>query len=116
MSTSITILSQQTHTGDSSVQSVTGDKYQGDGYYGRSDGFHTAQYNYTGFLGTIKLQGTLATDPGSTDWFDITGTDVTTGFSTDGVNFKNFTGNFVWIRAVITGWTDGTVNSILLNH
>jgi len=116
MSTSTTILSAQTHVGDGSVQTHTGDKYQGDGYYGRSDGFHTAQFNYTGFLGTVKLQGTLATNPVAGDWFDITGTDITTTYSQDGVDFKNFTGNFVWVRVVIENWTDGTINSVLLNH
>jgi len=28
----------------------------------------------------------------------------------------NFTGNFVWVRCLITSWTDGSVNSVKLNH
>ena len=28
----------------------------------------------------------------------------------------NFTGNYVWVRAYVSNWTDGTVNSIRLNH
>ena len=115
-SNSTIIMSQQTHPGDSTIQTVTGDKYKGDGYYGRADGFHTVQYNLTGFLGTIKMQGTLAIDPASTDWFDITGTDHTHGSSVDGTIFKNFTGNFVWVRALVSNWTDGSVQSVLLNH
>ena len=106
------ILSNQVHPGDSVVTTVTGEKYKGDGYYGRADGFHTVQYNVTGFSGTIKMQGTLATTPVETDYFDITGTDST---GSNGSFFKNFTGNYVWVRAVVT-YTDGTVQSILLNH
>jgi len=118
-SNSETILSQQTHIGDSSVQTVTGSAYKGDGYYGRSDGFHTVQYTITGFTGTVNIQATLAVEPTDDDWFTvytqahaIAGSDPnpTTSILT------NFTGNYVWVRAYIDNWTDGTVNSIKLNH
>ena len=119
MSSSETILSSQTHTGDSTVQTVTGDKYKGDGYYGRSDGFHTIQYTVSGFVGAVNIQATLAVNPTEDDWFTVyTGTypaDSTSG-STSGSFVTNFTGNYVWIRAYISNWTDGTVNSIQLNH
>lgn len=117
--TSKTILSNQTHPGDSSTVSVTGDNYQGDGYYSRSDGFHTVQYNVTGFIGTIVMQATLATTPADEDWFTLSGTTHTSTATdtdeSDGSFLKNFTGNYVWVRATAT-YTDGTVNSILLNH
>ena len=106
------ILSNQVHPGDSTSATVTGTKYKGDGYYGRSDGFHTVQYNVSGFSGTIKMQGTLATVPAEADYFDISGTEST---NSNGSSFKNFTGNYVWVRVVVT-YTDGTVQSILLNH
>ena len=61
--TSTTIMSNQTHPGDSTSTTVTGDKFKGDGYYGRSDGFHTVQMNVLGVAGTIQIQGTLATTP-----------------------------------------------------
>ena len=55
MAQSETILSENTHPGDSTtVETVTGEKYKGDGYYGRSDGFHTVQYNINGFIGTVE--------------------------------------------------------------
>jgi hypothetical protein len=112
-----TILSQQDHTGDSVTETVTGEKFKGDGYYGRSDGFHTVQYNLTGFIGTVTIQATLAIDPQDTDWFTV----YTQNYSeinseSNTVNkLTNFTGNYVWIRAAVT-YTDGTVNSIILNH
>ena len=31
----------------------SGEKFKGDGYYGRSDGLHTVQVNLTGFLGDM---------------------------------------------------------------
>lgn len=120
MARSETILSIQTHPGDSTSESITGEKYKGDGYYGRSDGIHTVQYNLTGFLGNIVMQATLAVEPTDADWFTVTTTEhesvTPESEDSDGNFIKNFTGNFVWVRAVITNWTDGTINSILLNH
>lgn len=118
MSNSEIILSQQTHTGDSGVESVTGTKYRGDGYYGRSDGFHTVQYTISGFIGTISIQASLAIDPADEDWFTIytQAYPVNNDEGTTGSFVTNFTGNYVWIRANIINWTDGTVSSVKLNH
>ena len=129
------ILSANTHPGDSTNETVTGEKSKGDGYYGRSDGFHTVQVELAGFLGKLEIQGTLAVDPTDNDWFAVSlgaGTTIidTTGSVSSGGNLKtlsytvsetsnklhNFTGNYVWIRAHIYDWTDGSINQIKLNH
>lgn len=130
------ILSSTTHPGDSTTETVTGEKFKGDGYYGRSDGLHTVQIDLNEFIGRIELQGTLAIDPQDDDWFSISlGGDITATVDTTGlvsssntvviitytenetsVNTYNFTGNYVWLRAKVLNWTDGTVNSITLNH
>ena len=111
-SNSETIISIQAHVGDSTIQTHTGTKYKGDGYYGRSDGIHTVQYDLNSFIGTIKMQGTLATTPTDSDYFDIISTTET---STTGASIYNFTGNYVWVRTVVT-YTNGAVTSIKLNH
>ena len=140
---SIVIFPTQSHPGDSTPTAVTGEKYKGDGFYSRSDGLHTIQYKITGFIGTITLEGTLVVDPTEDDWFGVLpnkGIDIenlaidTTGkvistvsdsstvlsktytSSTDINEVFNFTGNYVWVRAKITNWTDGTINVIRLNH
>lgn len=128
------ILSNQVHPGDSTVETVTGEKYKGDGYYGRSDGFHTIQVNLNNFIGRIEIQGTLAIDPTEDDWFTVElGTGVqtidTTGtiseqnitfveYLTNTSNSKsyNFIGNLVWVRTKISSWTDGSITNIHLNH
>ena len=106
------ILSANTHPGDSTVETITGEKFKGDGYYGRADGIHTVQYNVSGLTGTISIQGTLATEPTESDWFSV---DTYTASQETASKFVNFTGNFVWLRAKVV-YTDGTINSILLNH
>ena len=100
-------------------------KAKGDGYYGGSDGLHTVMYTYdSNFVGTVTMQATLATDPAETDWFDIVNT--TTELTENSVNYnnidvtiqseyRNFTGNFVWVRGYVA-IDSGQVQSIFLNH
>lgn len=117
MASSETILTTTTHPGDSTTETVNGDAFKGDGYYSRADGFHTVQINVTGFIGTVTIQATLATNPGADDWFGIV-THTSTGSEeteATGSFLYNFTGNYVWVRATVE-YTDGIVNSIQLNH
>ena len=102
------------------------DKAKGDGYYSQPDGVHTVAYAVVNLgdstddiNGTIKMQGSLATTPTEDDWFDISGTTMTSDQSTTNVSY-NFTGNYVWVRAK-TETTNLTSNpsmvtSILLNN
>ena len=92
------------------------DKHKGDGYYAQTDGVHTVAYHVgSTCTGSIKMQGSLATTPTESDWFDINDTTFTTDQSTT-VSSKTFTGNFVWVRAKCTGNTAGFVTKILYNH
>jgi len=121
-----------TETADASTSTTldhTGfvtDKAKGDGYYSQPDGVHTVAYQIVNlgdstddFNGTIKMQGTLATTPTEDDWFDISGTTLTSDQSTTNHAY-NFTGNFVWVRAKTeTSNASGNpsmVTSILLNN
>lgn len=107
------ILSENTHSvSDSSLETVTGSAFKGDGYYGRSDGLHTVQYTYTGFTGVIAIQATLALDPTENDWFEV---HSYSAFNETSSKVASFTGNYVWVRALVD-YTDGTINSIRLNH
>jgi hypothetical protein len=110
------------------------DPVKGDGYFGGSDGFHTVQLNIQDFVGKIEMQGTLASEPNDIDWFDIklglsnytvdtTGliSEATTTFmeftsATTEIRTYNLIGNFVWIRAKVSNWTEGTVNNIRINR
>jgi len=111
------ILSHQVHPGDSTVETIVGDQVKGDGFYGRSDGIHTVQYSLTEFVGSVIIEATLASEPVTNDWFPV----YETNYPETGAEpittskISNFTGNYVWVRAKII-YTDGVVNSILLNH
>ena len=87
---SVTVQSQ-VNAADSTAATVS-DKVKADGYYGNADGLHTVAYICSSdFVGTIKMQGSLATEPSSSDWFDIDGTSVGDGSSVVATTYKNFT-------------------------
>lgn len=99
---------------DGTSDNFVSDKVKGDGYYGFTDGLHTVQIRTTDFVGVIKLQASLVTDPQAADWSDISGVVIGDGSTvTTGGEIFNFTGNYVWIRAQIESFTAGTINSVL---
>jgi hypothetical protein len=59
------------HPGDSYVEEITSEKLRGDGYYGRSDGCHTVQFQLTNFSGMLAVQGSLEMYPVDDDWFTV---------------------------------------------
>jgi hypothetical protein len=133
---SVILLPSNSHDNTSNPSTLVGERSKGAGFYGMGDGFHTVQIQLTNFIGTVKIQGSLATTPGDDDWLDVrispqggaysvdttglaskigTITEVTYTSATTINKTYNFTGNFVWIRAEVTNWTAGNVNRILLN-
>ena len=99
------------------------DKAKGDGYYSQPDGVHTVAYHVNGSLNdddniSIKMQGSLATTPTEDDYFDIPDTTITkTELDGSTLAFsKNFTGNFVWVRAKVSGMSAGAITKILYNN
>jgi len=91
------------------------DAYKGDGYYGYTDGLHTGSYKLTNFIGSIGFQASLATTPTENDWFDLTDTIISSEDPLTTSVFKNFSGNFVWVRIAVTNFTQGTINKVLYN-
>lgn len=90
---------------------------KGDGYYGFSDGVHTVQTRITGLIGTVKIQGSLASTPTSTDWVDVVSVITSDGSSAiTNSYFNNFTGNFIWVRVAVSDFTAGTINSMYMAH
>jgi len=125
-STSQTILGSTSHPNGGTTTTVYGNKYKADGYYGFTDGLHTVAFYLSGFVGQVGIQGTLAKEPGDSDWANLTLTGPTTDYndSTGGttrVVAYNFTGNFTYIRAFVefdstdTSGT-GSVSKVLYNY
>lgn len=132
MADTVTILATSTHSGG--TQTLTSEKVQGDAYFGTTDGLHTVMVDLAGFIGTIKIQGSLADNPSETDWFDVQLNDgelnvdttgkvteivvesITYALAETSIRVYNTTGNFVWLRANISNWTAGTITRIEMNR
>jgi len=108
MQYSITLL------GTTSTLDTTGDKFKGAGYVGYTNGFHSTSWELNSFKGRIKIQATLATSPTSDDWFNVDLNGTGDGYveftsATTGSVYYNFTGNFVWVRAVVNRTYDNAL-------
>jgi hypothetical protein len=118
MSTRNYILLENASTESSTDQ--YSDKAKAAGYHSVAGGLHTIVFSFDNFQGSLKMQGTLVEEPSDTDWVDITFDDDTTvvvdNDSTTQLSTisRNFTGNFVWIRAKYT-LINGTITKIQYN-
>ena len=108
------LIPSNSHANDLNLETITGEKFKAAGFYGMGCGLHTVSYQISTFTGSIKCQATLATDPQEEDWFDVIGSEYE-GTNATEVYITNFTGNFVWVRAVVD-YTAGTINRILINY
>ena len=98
--------------------SITSANIPADSYYGFADGLHTVAFKGDGFTGSFALEATLATTPTANDWFRIplNGANAQSFTTYTGTTAYTFTGNYVYIKALVFNATAGTVASILLNH
>lgn len=79
-------------------------------YYGGQGSAQTALIETTGLLGIITIEGSLNDWTQQAEWFAIETYGNATVATTD-TQAINMLGNFVWIRARVTEFTAGTINS-----
>ena len=98
--------------------SITSANVPADSYYGFTDGLHTVALKVNGFTGSFALEATLATTPGADDWFRVrlNGSNAVSFITFTGTQAYTFTGNYVYIKALVFNASAGSVESILLNH
>jgi hypothetical protein len=93
---------------------IVGDAVRAASYYGNKvNGIQTATISTSGFVGILKLQGTLNDLAEQALWFDIDSIGDGINPLTDLVAL-NLIGNFVWVRAQIVAFSAGTINSATL--
>jgi hypothetical protein len=95
---------------DGTTNIIIGTAVPAANYYGGQGSAQTALIQVTGFIGNITLQGTLNDWTEQALWFDIESYGNTSTPTTDSTAI-NMIGNFVWIRAKVTDFTGGTINS-----
>lgn len=78
-------------------------------YYAGQGSVQTAVIQTTNFIGNIRIQATLNDWTEQALWFDVDSYGNATASTTE-TRAINMVGNFVWIRALVTDFTAGTIN------
>lgn len=102
---------------DGSSQDWYSEARQAANYYRGRGGLQTVIIRVTNFVGLIRIQATLDTLQHTASWFDT----YEYGDSSSGVPITDYhpatiTGNFVWLRADIEGFDQGTIDAVTVTY
>ncbi len=98
---------------DGSSQDWYGDAVPAANYYGGQGNIQTITYRVTGFTGIITIQATLNDAPEQALWFDVSSYGDELTFIPSDVYAVTVVGNFAYLRAHITHFSSGTINSVI---
>lgn len=69
------------------------------------------------FVGKVEIQASLATDPTTeADWFTAYTFEYPVATTDTQVGYQNLRGNYIWMRAKISNWTQGFIQQITLSY
>ena len=113
---SLTILASTQHgvpsgNYDGSSMEFDSDGAKGVGYYRGQGSIQTVYQRITDFQGVIVLQATLDQNWETANWVDVNTFDCSVAPITT-YQPATLTGNYTWLRAKITDFSAGTINSI----
>jgi hypothetical protein len=100
---------------DGSSEDFIGDPQKAANYYRGRGGTQTIRWVYLGVQGKVTIQATLDNDPADSRWFEVAATgDGSTDDSTTitATYIEAVVGNFVWLRAVVSNFKDGTIEVV----
>ena len=104
---------------DGSSEDFIGTPQKAANYYRGRGGVQTIQWRFIGVQGDVTIQATLDADPATTQWADVISYgDASTADSTTitDIHTEGVLGNFTWLRAVVTNFTDGTIESVTATY
>jgi hypothetical protein len=112
--TTLILLPQTSYNSTSVVgNAITGSQTQAAAYYLGNKDLQTVTWGLTSVTALISIQATLAETPTDDDWFtvyNLSCVDLSQN------SFTNVTGNFVWLRAKVTGFTTGVIQNIKVSY
>lgn len=115
--TTLILLPQTSHDAVGVVSgSIVGQKQAAASFYFGNKDLQTLTWNLTTFTGLITIQASLAENPSTVvddDWFTIK---TIVGSNTTQTSFDNLSGNFVWLRATVSGFNTGTIQHIKVSY
>jgi hypothetical protein len=114
------LLPQTTYDGGgtANVYTVTGNTQPAAAYYLGNQDLQTITYSFTNVTGNLEIEATLATDPGSGDWFKVYELEADNNSNTNSTltSYQNITGNFVYIRAKVADFANGVVQYVKITY
>jgi hypothetical protein len=124
--TTLILLPQTTYDGgaNSNSYTVTGNAQPAAAYYLGNKGLQTVNINLSEVTGNIEIEASLATNPGSTDWFKVyelvaninAPANSAPLIASNASIFTNIEGNFVYLRAKVKDFDHGIVNFVKLSY
>ena len=124
--TTLILLPQTTYLnpGNGAPYTVTGNSQPAAAYYLGNQDLQTVNIRLTNCTGNIVIEASLATDPTSTDWFDvyelIANANATPNsapqIASNASVYTKIEGNFVYLRAKVEDFQGGGVNYIKLTY
>jgi len=92
---------------------VIGSKQPAASYYTAGKTLQTVTWSLTNVTGILSVQATLSENPEETDWFTINNL-VCTNMTQNG--FVNLTGNFTWLRVVMSSFSVGVIQYVKVSY
>jgi hypothetical protein len=124
--TTLILLPQTTYTnsGNGAPYTVTGNSQPAAAYYLGNKGLQTVNINLSEVTGNIEIEASLATNPGSTDWFKVYELVANANapansaplVASNASIYTNINGNFVFLRAKVKDFNGGIVNFVKLSY
>lgn len=124
--TTLILLPQTTYVnpGNGSPYTVTGNSQPAAAYYLGNKDLQTVNISLTNCTGNITIEASLATTPGSNDWFKVYELEANANaaansapeIASNAAMYTNVNGNFVYIRAKVKDFQGGLVNFVKLSY
>lgn len=110
--------------GNGAPYTVTGNTQPAAAYYLGNRDLQTVNIKCTNLTGNIVIQASLATNPTSTDWFKVyelvADANATPNsapqLASNASVYTNIEGNFVYMRAKLEGFNNGTLQFVKLSY
>lgn len=99
--------------GNGAPYTVTGNAQPAAAYYLGNQDLQTVNFNLSNVTGNIVIEATLAANSDNADWFKVYEFEATASNTS---TYTNIDGNFVYVRAKIDNFSQGTVNFVKVSY
>jgi hypothetical protein len=99
--------------GNGAPYTVTGNAQPAAAYYLGNQDLQTVNINLTNVTGNVIIEATLASDSNNADWFKVYEFEAS---SSNLSTYTNIDGNFVYVRAKVDDFSQGTINFIKVSY